>query len=419
MASTLYISLPSKVVAQNRPDWTGEPLAFALLSDEGRLMQQGRSNLTDLRVLAVGARQVAFLVAANDTSLLTAKVPPMSAAKLKQALPNLLEDQLIGDPTDLILVSTTVADGEVSVAVVDRHWLEELAKKVKDWPVKKVSAYPAQLALAFHAEAGAVAETATAVIDSENDALEICVRNGVRHGLGLNLDRMEPTDVLAIVTQLSKAAHAICYVPPADLEAYQLALKAASLEGKVQVMPCSWIHRVEGVADSTPDLMTGVSAEHMASFDWSQWRWGLRLALILLAVNLFALNFEWFGMKREADEINKSLNQVYRNTYPKETVIVDPLKQMEQKVNAAKRAAGRFAANDFAVLASQFAQVWDRVGVPGGVASIEYKELSLFVRLKPNTQISMDVLSSALAEQSLQIKASGDGMLRVSTGGKN
>ena len=91
------------MAAQHRPDWSAQPLAFALISTEGRLQQQGQSSLAELKTLAIGAKQVAFILAASDTSLLKTKVPPMSAAKLKQALPNLLEDQLMNFKVNMML----------------------------------------------------------------------------------------------------------------------------------------------------------------------------------------------------------------------------------------------------------------------------------------------------------------------------
>jgi len=415
MASTLYISLPSRVAAQNRPDWSSQALAFALISTEGRLQQQGQSSLHELKSLALAAKQVAFILAASDTSLLTTKVPPMSASKLKQALPNLLEDQLISDPADLVLVSSDVLNGEITVAVTDKSWLEGLAKRVKDWPLKKFSAYPAQLALAFDVSS----LTASALIDENDEGLELSLRDGVQHGLGLSLENTSVTAALSTLAQLSTNPKIAAYVPASTVEACQQALKTDDLEDKITVMSVSWINRVAGVSPATPDLMTGVAAEHMSGFDWAKWRWPLRLGVGLLVVNLLALNLEWFSMKREEKEQKNALNQVFRNTYPKETVISDPLKQMQQKVNIAKRAAGQFAVNDFAVMAAQFSQVWDRAGVPGGIASIEYKDRSLFVRTKPNVQIPMDALRSALAEQSMKISTSTDGALRITTGGKN
>lgn len=414
MASTLYISLPSRVAAQHRPDWSAQALAFALISAEGRLQQQGHSSLADLKALAISAKQVAFILAASDTSLLKTKVPPMSAARLKQALPNLLEDQLITDPSDLVLVGGDVQDGEVTVAVTDKAWLEGLAKRVKDWPTRKFSAYPAQLSLAYDE----ASQTASALIEEKDEGLELSLRDGVQHGLGLSLESAGMGDALSMLAQLSNSTKVAAYVPATAIEACQLALKSDGLEDKIEILPVSWVNRVAGINTNTPDLMTGVAAEHMASFDWSKWRWPLRLAIALAVVNLLALNIEWFNLRREEKDQKSALLQVFRNTYPKETVISDPLKQMQQKINISKRAAGQFAINDFAVIAAQFSQVWDRVGVPGGVASIEYKDRSLFVRIKPNVQVPMDALRSALAEQSMKISTASDGALRVSTGGK-
>ena len=419
MASTLYISLPSRVAAQHRPDWAGQPLAFALISAEGRLQQQGQASLSELKALSAAAKQLAFILAASDTSLLSTKVPPMSASKLKQALPNLLEDQLISDPADLIMVNSAIVDGDIHVAVADKAWLETLAKLIRDWPGKKVSAYPAQLALTFERAANPAQQTATAFLEEKDGVLELSLRNGQHQGLGLSLESTDPATVLAMLSQLSQSDKITTYVAAATQDAYQQALVAQGLQDKIELMPVSWLDRVAGIGTHPPDLMSGVAAEHMAGFDWSKWRWALALGVALLLVNVLALNFEWLSMKREAQEMQKTLLQVYRSTYPKETVIVDPMKQMQQKVNTAKRAAGQFAANDFAVMAAQFSQIWDRAGVPGGVASIEYKERALFVRTKPNIQIPLEALRTALAEQSMQLNTSADGMLRITFGGKN
>ena len=368
--------------------------------------------------MAAAARNVVFLLAASDTSLLTTKVPPMSAARLKTALPNLLEEQLVCDPADVVMVSTPLVDGEITVAVADRLWLEALAKYVKDWPIKKISVYPSQLALAFHAASDAQAQTGTAFIEEKDGALELCLRQSAKHGLGLSLDQAGQAEALTMLAHLAGATRLEVYVASAELDVYQASLSNLGLEDNIKLAPLSWINRVAGISNETPDLMTAIAAEHLASFDWSKWRWPLRLAALLMLVNLVALNVEWFRQKREEQALKQALTQTFRNSFPKETVIQDPLKQMRQNVNISKRAVGQFAANDFAVLASQFAQVWDRLGAPGGVAGIEYKDRALLIKTKPNIQIPLDKLRAALAEQSLEISSSTDGTLRVSAGGK-
>ena len=52
----------------------------------------------------------------------------MSDAKLKLALPNLVEEQLLADPSDCVIVAGRAADNSRLIAVVQRDWLELLVK---------------------------------------------------------------------------------------------------------------------------------------------------------------------------------------------------------------------------------------------------------------------------------------------------
>jgi general secretion pathway protein L len=96
----------------------------------------------------------------------------MSAAKFKSALPNLLEEQLTSDPADVALVATPVVNGEATVAVADRAWLETIAAKVKDWPVKKIAAFPSQLALTLPGQEN----HAAALIENRDGVLALTIR---------------------------------------------------------------------------------------------------------------------------------------------------------------------------------------------------------------------------------------------------
>ena len=103
--NTLYIRLPSKAAAENAPDWLAMPCPFALgthgkLPNSVTIGRQGVAALQELSGTIGAAQRVVLLLAASDVSLLQVQIPPLSAARLKAALPNLVEDQLIGDPAD-------------------------------------------------------------------------------------------------------------------------------------------------------------------------------------------------------------------------------------------------------------------------------------------------------------------------------
>ncbi|MBX9869331.1 MAG: general secretion pathway protein GspL, partial [Burkholderiaceae bacterium] len=87
MANTLYIALPSRAVANDTPDWVTLVWSFALANTEGKILQQGKNSLANLKSLASSANQVVLLLAASDVTLMTVPAPPMAYSKLKMALP--------------------------------------------------------------------------------------------------------------------------------------------------------------------------------------------------------------------------------------------------------------------------------------------------------------------------------------------
>ncbi len=90
--STLYIRLPSKAAAEHLQPEAGFDCAFALASDNGALEREGNAALSQLAAAITAAQRVVLLLAASDVSLLQVQMPPMSASRLKAALPNMVEE---------------------------------------------------------------------------------------------------------------------------------------------------------------------------------------------------------------------------------------------------------------------------------------------------------------------------------------
>ena len=51
-----------------------------------------------------GVRQVWLIADARDVALITAPVPPLSGKRLKQALPNVIEEYVLQDPARCLIV---------------------------------------------------------------------------------------------------------------------------------------------------------------------------------------------------------------------------------------------------------------------------------------------------------------------------
>jgi general secretion pathway protein L len=118
--ATLLVLLPPRDPGVRSEEWQLPDLPFLLLDKRGRTLRTGSSALVHLP----RANLTVLLVAARDLLMLSAKVPPLKGPRLRQMLPNLVEDQLIQDPQTchVALDPAPAVGGRQMVAVIDRSW---------------------------------------------------------------------------------------------------------------------------------------------------------------------------------------------------------------------------------------------------------------------------------------------------------
>ncbi len=402
--STLYIRLPSKAAADGAQHWTALACPFALVAQRDAIEREGVAALSELAATVAKAQRVVLLLAASDVSLLRVQVPPLSPARLKAALPNLIEDRLMSDPAECVIVAAPAMEGLRTIAVVQRGWLEILLKTVQSYGARRVAALPSQLCLPH--QNGFVA----AAVAPQEDGIDLCLRLSEQDGIGLSImpehRESAAADALQTLGALVPEGAITLHVPQAAVPAYRAAADAMrGLDQRITVFPEHWARWIEGAAQAAPDLMSGLGGGGVAQADWRRWRWPLVLAAGVLAVNLVGLNIDWWRMKNEAATLRAGMTQTYKAAYPKETVIIDPVAQMKQKIAAAQRASGQLAPDDFTVLAARFGLAWEGAAQSGAlpaIAVLEYRERSLFVRPKTDAMPSPQ-LRAALAAQNLSL----------------
>lgn len=406
--STLYIRLPSKGAAEAAEHWVALPCPFAVANAAGQIEREGIEPLSQLEELAAGVKQVVMLLSASDVSLLRMQVPPLPPNKLKAALPNLVEDQLIGDPADCVIVAGPASDGMRTIAVVQRAWLEILMRTFTAFGVQKMKALPAQLCVPVEPPAAA------ASVSAQNTDMDIALRLNEHEGIGLPIAPEQADtamrEVIATVGTLVPHAPVTLYVPPDELPAYRQALEESEAPGMpISLQADRWSHWIEEAGKAPLDLVTGLGTEGGPKIDWKRWRLPLTLAALLLLVHVVGLNMQWARMQNEASSLRASLTEIYRSVYPNETVILDPLSQMRQKVVAAKRGSGDPAGDEFIALLAAFGESWSRVAQGQGnapiPAAVEYRESSLFVRVPPSANVPAEKVGEALARYNLTLQA--------------
>jgi general secretion pathway protein L len=400
--TTLYIRHPARAEGEHALS------RFAVVGDGGAIEQQGEGPLRNLGDLVGTSRRVVLIPAAADVSLVSVQAPPLSGARLKSALPGLVEEHILGDPEDAVLVAAPEQpDGTRPIAVADRDWLESVVRALLAQGARSVTAVPAQLCLPL----------LPGSVSAAVSGAELTLRQGVFSGFGLALDA-SPAAVLQTARAFGGDAPLVLYVPRALLGEYQALAQDAG--AGITLETDDWEHWIVGSKSTSLDLVAGLGSAGVPVRDWRRWRWPIRLALLAVAINLAGLNLDWLRLRREADTVRQSMNQTFRSVYPRETAL-DPVLQMRQNIARARANTGEVSPDEFIYLAAAFGEAARAGGRPPGIASIEYRERALSVKVKPE---SIDPglvaqLRTALATRRLSLEETAPGSWTIrSTGAK-
>ncbi|MBB3121875.1 type II secretion system protein GspL [Pseudoduganella violacea] len=409
--TTLYIRYPARSAADSGALHNCQ---FALVGEGGNVMQQGAGAPGNLASVVAGARRVVLLLAASDVSLLRVKVPPLSGARLKAALPGLVEEQVLGDPADcaLAIAPAQAEESERTVAVAQRAWLEVLVQAVVAQGAHSVSALPAQLCLPL--QPGAV----SAALTPADGALELALRQSQYQGLGMTV-AIDADNALHTLRALAGDTPITLYLPAALRAQYEPLL--ANHPG-ITLEEEHWAHWIAAARGLQLDLALGLSAlSGTQARKWQRWRWPLRIAALAVLVNVAGMNIEWLRLKREADSVRQAMTQTFRAAYPKEAVILDPAAQMRKNIALAKANSGEVAPDEFTALSAAFGEALAGLARHDIAASIEYRERSLTVKLKPDSVDANGLaqVKAALAGRKLALTETAPGIWKISAGGKS
>lgn len=405
---TLIIKMPSRTAADQVEHWIELPCAYACPTPDGGIEREGIKPLSALATEISTARRLVLMIAASDVTVLRIKVPPLSAAQLQRALPSLVEDRLLSEPSECVIVASPVEDGWCTVAVMQRIWLELLSRTVNAYGAASVIAVPAQLCLTF--EAGV---TVAAMTDDEQ---EIILKTDPHDGFGIPMEllhtrnpEMAARHALESIATMTPDASTNLYVQQRRLQVFQSALaQMPELLPRVTLIKDDWRHWIKGIGRVEMNLLAGaVNAAPLHHRDWRSTRLLYALAVLAVLTHIIGLNIEAWSMQREAERLRAGLMQTYRSTFPQDKVIVDPLLQMQRRVADAGRVTGNPAPDDFLTLLARFGDAWrdarPEALVAPFIAGLTYRDRSLMVALQPGNNAAMEKLQAAQAVHRLSV----------------
>ena len=435
--STLIVLLPPRDPAVPSQEWQLPEMPFMLLDKSGRKERAGRAALAFLP----RASTTVLIVAARDMLMLAAALPPVKGPRLKQALPNVVEDYLIQDAQTchIALDPQPLADGKRTLAVIDRGWFRFIVeafnaaghRSLRAVPVTRclplpVVAEPMEESVLVESEAalageastaatladgaapplreplvaavlGTVAQTAPAILadvaltatpepalaDTTEPRVELALARGA-HGEGLAVP------LSALGTTLAALAGG------ATVTVYELtALPGGEPTLAGEAVPAHGVH--VGVTPLPFDTLAHNATAcgfDLCQFEFESRPWRLdratlrrlRLpigfAVAALVIAVIGANVQWMMLARERDTLTAQMTELLLNAFPKTTVVLDPASQMTTQLEHLRVAAGELSPDDYLSLAARLDRSLGAVPV-NGIAALDYHDRRLDVTFKP------------------------------------
>lgn len=343
---------------------------------------------------------------ARDVTLIAAKVPPLSGARLQRALPNLVEDSLLQDAhACAFALGPRLGDDRRMVAVIDRGWLEFVVGAVGRRGVRVAAAWPAQLVLPV--------EPGRWAIGCVHDGLAL--RTGEASGFGWSASVDQASRAEALVAAAEAGMQSEGRPNAVAVYAEQPEWKASVEEAAKRIgVPISF----SGLSAPQPasvDLLSamqrGAGRRWLASFDWRSWRLPLALAAGCLAAWLIGLNLQWGQLARERTQLRAQMEQIFRQAFPKAQVVVDPLLQMQRQVADLRLNTGQSGPDDFLPMLARFSlALGPRAN--DALAGLEYRGGKLRVRFRGeflDAPKARENLRAALQQRGLKVDFEGEG----------
>lgn len=345
-------------------------------SDAQHAFAVHRAPLSEVLARAAG-RRVIVLVPSPDVRLSSVTVPARGAAKVLQAAPFALEDQLADDVETLhFAIGPRQADGSHPVAVVSRARMDEWLAPFNHAGLQVDVLAPETLCLP-----PVEGERWTALAEAQH----ISVRTGAFSGFGC------AADDLPLLLQLADAdkKHTLRIAIPRGHSP-----DFTALEWPVELLPgfgSALEALLQNYRSDSINLLQGAysQGEGLARL-WQPWKAAAALAACWLVVAGLSHGVQAHKLGKQLSAQQDSNAQRFTQLFPAETRIVNLEAQLDQQAAALK---GGGAQGGFLPLAEVLARAMS--AAPGlNLKGIQYRENALFVSLGGSDQQQLDLLST-------------------------
>ena len=288
---------------------------------------------------AVGESKVIVLISGAGVLRTTVDIPVRGAAKILQALPFAMEDQLATDVEELhFAVGKRDAEDQLPVAIVERLEIEaclELFAAAGIDPAliyadsDAVSAIPNTTTLLIDGDTltlrDADGSIAVADLGGAETMLDLWFR--AREPAGADAEPAQPVNLLVYVTEEAQA--------DAQTEALLDGLQPRAASFDIRILSDGALPRLASQIVTEPgiNLLQGRYAPRSnLGVYWSAWRGAAVLAACLVLVLVGVKIFEIISLNQQAADLDTAIEQAIRFTFPEVQEVRDPRALLQSKL---------------------------------------------------------------------------------------
>ncbi|MCX8004449.1 MAG: type II secretion system protein GspL [Burkholderiaceae bacterium] len=349
--------------------------------------------------------------------------PKLSEAKLRQALPNLLEDRLLSESSDLHYAylpaarasgaTTLAAQPKLAVAAVDRGMLTRALDALGECGMRPRAAY---------SEIYTVPAPEAGVLSVRIDRGRGIARSGRHEGFAFDFDGTAvPAPLALAVRQLGvkriwafgrEAARLAPFGAElgVQIEDAQRELEPSAAEAAVNLLQGPF---------APGGLFGGLSFAGLPKVTRAQLRAPLAWLAAAGVTFVVGMNAYYLKLDHEARALRSQMETAFRSAFPEASAVVDPVLQTQRQLSALRARAGIASADDFSVLNAQAAQLLSSAPL-GIVAGLEYRDGALKIKFKPGTADNpglQNALRAQAVQQGLNLRFEGDNAARLAPSG--
>jgi general secretion pathway protein L len=356
-------------------------LPFVFTAGEGgALLRQGKSTLADLP----SAHRLMLVVPASDVLLLAVKLPaPLSPSRLKSALPNLLEEQLLAAVEDCHFAAGPyqAESGSLPVAVIHRSWLKQILEAIARQNFAEIYVVPGQ----FMQAPGSLQVTTPMALEGSWQVVSWRERDFGGAGYAV-------------------ASAQNAWLPP---PANQLPLPAA----------VDFAAAVSGFKAPFIDLCQFEFARGRSlASALGPWKNALGMLVIVLLAQVLFVNLNWGILAWQKHRLGSEMQSLMKQTVPSAPANADPLSTVSRALEKQRLQAGGAMPGEFPGLAAHLSLLMK--SEPGdAITHVEYDHQSLLVKFKAGYPAA-PLVRKAAGIPGVSLKDMGQGLWKFTWEGK-